>query len=254
MKVYFVGAGPGDPELLTVKAAHLLKSARCCIWAGSLVHPKILTLLPEGAEVHDSSGMTLEEIVAVMQEASRRGVDVIRLHTGEPALYGAIAEQMDTLDRLGISYEMVPGISAFQAAAATLQIELTVPEVAQAVILARAAGRTPVPEAHKLERLAACRATLCLFLSVGMLAKITRALARHYGSDCPAAVVYHASRPDEKIVRGTLSDIAAKVTKAKIKQTAMVLVGHALVRPLKHASQLYNRAFSHGYRQGSEEG
>ncbi len=250
MKVYFVGAGPGDPELLTVKARRLLRQANCCIWAGSLVNPELLKLLPDGAEVHDSAGMDLGEIITVIRAAADRDTDVVRLHTGDPSIYGAIAEQMDALDELKIDYEVIPGVSSFQAAAAALKTELTAPEISQTITLTRIAGRTPVPDEQDIERLAATRATLCLFLSVGRMDEVAEKLARHYGAGCPAAVVYRASWPDEKIVRGTLADIAEKVQAANITRTAMVLVGHALARPLSKASRLYAQDFSHGYRKG----
>lgn len=251
MNVYFVGAGPGDPGLLTVRAKELLEACTCCIWAGSLVNPALLSIVPGDAEIHDSAGMNLEEIIAVIKRTVDDGRDVVRLHTGEPAIFGAIGEQMDALDELGISYEVIPGISSFQAAAAALQIELTAPEISQTVILGRTAGRTPVPESQSLENLARTRSTLCLFLSVGKMREIAGELAAHYGDDCPAAVVYHASWPDQQVIRGTLSDIAEKVETAGIKKTAQVLVGHALARPFSHASLLYASHFSHGYREGS---
>lgn len=250
MKVYFVGAGPGDPELLTVKAQRLLRAGKCCIYAGSLINPQLLDLLPDESERYDSAGMNLDEIVAVIEKAAANGIDVIRLHTGEPSLYGAIAEQMDELDRLKIDYEVVPGISSFQAAAASLRVELTAPEISQTVTLSRIAGRTPVPKGQELDQLAATRATLCLFLSVGKMGEVADTLAEHYGPDCPAAVVFHASWPDEQAIRGTLADIGSKVESAGITRTAMILVGHALARPLPHASRLYDRHFTHGYRQG----
>ncbi len=253
MKVYFVGAGPGDPELLTVKAQRLLSSVRCCIWAGSLVNPALLELLPENSEVHDSAGMDLGQIIDVINNASERDIDVIRLHTGDPSIYGAIGEQMDELDRLGIAYEIVPGISSFQATAAALNVELTAPEVSQTVILTRVAGRTPVPQGQQLEQLAQSRSTLCLFLSVSQIEKLAVTLAETYGDQCPASVVYRASWPDQKIVSGTLADIALKVTEAGINRTAMIIVGHALARPFSKASKLYDRSFTHGYREGKSE-
>jgi precorrin-4/cobalt-precorrin-4 C11-methyltransferase len=250
MKVYFVGAGPGDPELLTVKAARLLRSARCCVYAGSLINPEALALLPPDAARHDSSRMTLGEIVAVFERARRENTDVVRLHTGEPAIYGAIGEQMDALDRLGIAYEIVPGISSFQAAAAALKAQLTAPEVAQTVILTRTAGRTPMPPGEDLSRLAASRATLCIFLSSDVVADVVAVLVPHYGRDCPAAGVYHASWPDERVVRGTLETIAADMKAAGIARSAIILVGRALARPLPHASRLYGADFTHRYREG----
>jgi precorrin-4/cobalt-precorrin-4 C11-methyltransferase len=254
MKVLFVGAGPGDPELLTVKARRLLEHAALCVYAGSLVSPAVLGLLPPSAERHDSARMCLEEIVDLFRRANARGVDVVRLHTGEPALYGAIGEQMDACDRLGIAYEVVPGVSAFQAAAAALRVELTAPEIAQTVILTRTAGRTPMPAAEQLAVLAQSRATLCVFLSAPQVAKLAGELAGFYGPDCPAAVVYHASWPDETMLRGTLGDIAGRIAAEDrpqaLRRTAMFLVGYALARPLPHASRLYNKAFEHGYRSG----
>jgi precorrin-4/cobalt-precorrin-4 C11-methyltransferase len=249
MKVFFVGAGPGDPELLTIKADRLLRSCRCCIYAGSLVSPGVVDLLPEGAERHDSASMSLDEIVSVFREAHSREIDVVRLHSGDPSIYGAIREQMNELDRLGIGYEVVPGISSFQAAAAALQTELTAPEVAQTIILTRTSGRTPLPPEQELDRLAQTQATLCIFLSTGQIEKVTRTLAQYYGEDCPAAVVYRASWPEQKIIEGTLDDIAAKTISEGIKRTAMIIVGRALSRDIP-ASKLYDQGFSHGYRVG----
>jgi precorrin-4/cobalt-precorrin-4 C11-methyltransferase len=251
MKVYFVGAGPGDPELMTVKAARMLASCRCCIYAGSLVSPGVLALLPDGAEKHDSAALTLKEIITLCRSASEQGVDVIRLHSGDPSIYGAIREQMNELDRLGISYEVVPGVSSFQAAAAALKTELTAPEVAQTIILTRAAGRTPLPPEQELERLAESHATLCIFLSVDRVHELSQTLARHYGPDCPAAVVCRASWPDQQILRGTLQDIADQVTAKKITKTAMILVGQALTRDIP-VSRLYHTEFSHEYRKAAK--
>lgn len=247
MKVYFVGAGPGDPELLTRKAEKLLRHCRCCIWAGSLVNPAILDLLPADAARHDSSGMTLDGIIAVITDCRGRGQDVVRLHTGEPALFGAIGEQMARLDKLGIAYEVVPGISAFQAAAAALKCELTAPELAQTVCLTRAPGRTPVPAAHTLEKIAPLQATMCIFLSTDRMAEVAGALTPHYGADCPVALVWHASWPDEIIVRGTLADIAARARAAGLTRTGLIVVGRALAGTPAE-SRLYAADFKHGYR------
>jgi precorrin-4/cobalt-precorrin-4 C11-methyltransferase len=250
MKVFFVGAGPGDPELLTVKAQRLLLGARLCIYAGSLVNPDLLRLLPAEAVRYDSAGLSLDEIMVVCRKARDEDIDVVRLHTGEPSIYGAIGEQMDALDVLGIDYEMVPGISAFQASAATLRIELTAPEIAQTVILTRTAGRTPMPPEEDLAYLARSRATLCIFLSTDKVIEMTAILREHYGSECPTALVYHASWPDEQVLRGTLADIGEKVRAAGIQRTALFLVGYALARPLPHASKLYDKTFAHGFRKG----
>ncbi len=251
MKVYFVGAGPGDPELLTVKAQRLLAQARLCIYAGSLVNPDLLGLLPANCQRHDSARLNLDEIVAMFQQARAQDLDVIRLHTGEPAIYGAIGEQMDALDQLGIAYEIVPGISAFQAAAATLRVELTAPEIAQTIILTRVPGRTPMPASEDLTRLAQSRATLCIYLSTEKVGALSGTLAEQYGADCPAALVYHASWPDEKVIRGTLADIAGKIAAEQITRTAIFLVGYALARPAPHVSKLYDKDFAHGYRRST---
>jgi precorrin-4/cobalt-precorrin-4 C11-methyltransferase len=251
MRVYFVGAGPGDPELLTVKARRLLEQAAWCIYAGSLINPALLDLLPATAKREDSAAMSLDDQVSRFREAHAAGIDVVRLHTGEPSIYGAIGEQMDALDALGIDYEVVPGISAFQAAAAALRVELTAPEVSQTVILSRAPGRTPMPATESLDALAAPRASLCLFLSIDKAGDVAARLAAHYGADCPAAVVYHASWPDEVVVRGTLADIGQKTAAAAITRTGMLMVGRALARPQTHVSKLYDRNFTHGYREGT---
>jgi len=250
MKVFFVGAGPGDPELLTVKAERLLRKCRCCIYAGSLVSPGVIDLLPEWAEKFDSASLSLREIVSIFRKAQEGGIDVVRLHSGDPAIYGAIREQMNELDRLGIDYEVVPGISSFQAAAAVLQTELTAPEVAQTIILTRTSGRTPLPKEQELDRLAQTQATLCIFLSTGQIETVVKTLAQYYGGDCPAAVVYRASWPEQKIIDGTLDDIAAKTISEGIKRTAMIIVGRALSRDIP-ASKLYDQGFTHGYRVGS---
>jgi len=249
MMVHFVGAGPGDPELLTRKAERLLREARICVFAGSLVSPGVLALIAPGAERYDSAGMTLPETVAVYLQAQERGVDVVRLHSGEPALYGAIAEQMDELDRLGIAYDVVPGISSFQAAAAILQTELTAPEVAQTVILTRSSGRTPLPAEQELGQLARSHATLCIFLSTGHVEKIVSALLPEYGAECPAAVVYRASWPDQQVIRTRLAELAASVQAAGWRNTAMIVVGEALARSSRR-SRLYDPAFAHGFRGG----
>jgi precorrin-4/cobalt-precorrin-4 C11-methyltransferase len=248
MKVIFVGAGPGNPELLTVQAHRLLSNCQICIYAGSLVAPEVVALVPAGADLYDSAGMTLEEMEEVFCQAQQRNIDLIRLHTGDPSIYGAIREQMNILDRLGIDYEVVPGISSFQAAAAALKTELTAPEIAQTIILSRTSGRTPMPEAQELEHLARTQSTLCLFLSVHKMAEVATELAGWYGEECPAAVVFHASWPDEVVISGTLADIAAQVEAAAIKKTAMIIVGPALARDIP-VSKLYHRHFSHGYRQ-----
>lgn len=244
-----MGSGPGDPDLLTIRAHRLLRECRICIYAGSLVNPAILNLIPGTAERYDSAGMTLPRIVDAFREAHRKGADVVRLHSGDPSLYGAIREQMNALGRLGIEYEVVPGVSSFQAAAAALKAELTVPEAAQTVILTRGSGRTPVPADQDLSVLGRTGATLCLFLSAGRIRDIAETLARHRGEGCPAAVVYRATWPDQAIVRGTLADIAGKTETAGVGRTAMVIVGEALSQEAP-SSKLYAPGFSHGFREG----
>jgi len=251
MKVYFVGAGPGDPDLLTVKAARLLRNCRICIYAGSLVSDQVLSLLPKEAERHDSALLDLDEITRLFSDARDRDIDVVRLHSGDPSIYGAIGEQMNELDQLGIDYEVVPGISSFQAAAAALRTELTAPEVAQTVILTRTSGRTPLPPEQELEMLARTKATLCIFLSAHKIQEISKVLTEHYGAECPVAVIHRVSWPDQEIITGTLADIADKASAANIRKTAIVIVGHALGREIS-SSKLYDPAFSHEYRVGKQ--
>jgi len=251
MKVYFVGAGPGDPELMTIKAERLLRNCRICIYAGSLISPEVLALLPDGAERHDSAGLDLEEIGRLFQDAHSRDIDLVRLHSGDPSIFGAIREQMNLLDEWGIDYEVVPGVSSFQAAAAALRVELTAPEVAQTIILTRTSGRTPMPPEQELDVLALAHATLCIFLSAHKLTEVAEKLAEHYGAQCPVAVVHRASWPDQQIFRGTLADIADKTRKAEINKTAMIIVGPAL-SPDIPVSKLYDPAFSHEYRIGKK--
>lgn len=247
MRVFFVGAGPGDPGLLTVRAQSLLKECRMCIYAGSLINPEVLTLLPPQCEKHDSAKLDLPEIVALFRDARDKDIDVVRLHSGDPSIYGATREQMNELDGLGIPYEVVPGVSAFQAAAAALQTELTAPEVAQTIILTRTSGRTPMPPEQDLAALARTRATLCIFLSAHKLREVASTLAEHYGADCPAAFVYKVSWPDQRIVRGTLGNIAEIADAADMRKSAIIVVGPALSRDIP-ASKLYDATFSHAYR------
>jgi precorrin-4/cobalt-precorrin-4 C11-methyltransferase len=247
MMVYLVGAGPGDPDLLTRKGFRLIRSTRCCIYAGSLVGQGVLDLIPKKAERHDSAVLSLEQIVGIVKEARDRNLDVLRLHSGDPSIYGAMSEQINAFHQLGVGCQVVPGVSSFQASAAALQVELTAPEVAQTIILTRASGRTPLPESQELARLAPSRATLCLFLSVQKIESIALTLREYYGPRCPAAVVHRASLPDERIITGNLEDIAEKTIKENINKTAMILVGEALAKEAP-ASKLYDRDFSHGYR------
>ncbi|WP_417914856.1 precorrin-4 C(11)-methyltransferase [Candidatus Electronema sp. JM] len=245
--VIFLGAGPGDPELLTLKGRRLLDEADVIVYAGSLVNPALLAGVQ--AEIHDSAGMTLDEVLAVLIAAQRGGKKAVRLHTGDPALYGAIREQMQRLDLEGIGYEVVPGVSSAFAAAAALKAELTVPEITQTVIFTRIGGRTAVPEAESLRRLAAVRASMCIFLSAGMMEQVAAELmAGGCPPETPAAVVEKASWPEQRVVRGTLADIAGKAQAAGIRKTAMIVVGQALSDEETAASRLYDAGFSHEYR------
>jgi precorrin-4/cobalt-precorrin-4 C11-methyltransferase len=248
MRVYIIGAGPGDPGLLTLRAAELIARCPVILYTGSLVPREVLSHAPPGADLRDSSGMTLDEIMEVIAAARDRDEDVARVHTGDPSIFGSTAEQMRRMDALGIPYEIVPGVSSFTAAAAALGRELTLPELSQTVILTRAEGRTPMPEA--LEELAAHRATMALFLSIALVDKVSRALIPSYGPDCPVAVVHKASCPDQKIVTGTLSDIRDKVRAAGITSQAMILVGPVLTASDFANSRLYDPDFTHRFRKG----
>lgn len=251
--VHFVGAGPGDPELLTLKGKRLLEEADVIIYAGSLVNPRLLDYGKKEAEIHNSASMTLEQVLEVMDRAEKEGKTTVRLHTGDPSVYGAHREQMDALDRLGIAYDVTPGVSSFLAAAASLQKEYTLPGVSQTVILTRRAGRTDVPRGEELKSLAAHRASMVIFLSVGQMEEVAEELAPAYGWETPAAVVYRASWEDEKIVRGTLRNIGEKVRRAGITKTALIAVGDFLGDDYE-LSRLYDKAFTHGFRRGTENG
>ena len=249
--IAFVGAGPGDPELITVKGARLLGAADLVVHAGSLVHPDVLRHCRPSAELVDSAPLDLQAITAAMVEAWLAGRTVVRLHSGDSSIYGATAEQTLLLDRAKVPWEIVPGVSSFQAAAARLGVELTLPGVSQSVILTRAEGRsTPMPPGETLEKLGASRATLCLFLSATLAGKIERDLVPHYGADCPVAVVIRASWPDEVILRCTLDSLAATLKDAKVTKTAMIIVGRVLLKD-GEASKLYDKAFTHSYRRGA---
>ncbi len=251
MTVHFIGAGPGAADLLTIRAARIISRCPVVLYAGSLVPEGVLEHAPEDARVLDTASMTLEEIVAEMERAHAAGLDVARIHSGDPSIYGAISEQMAALDERGIPYEVIPGVPAFAAAAAALKIELTRPGTSQTVILTRLSGKaTPVPERERLEELAKSGATLALHLSVRRLREIARICIPHYGADCPVAVVYRASWPDEKIITGTLSDIAEKVRAAKITRTALVLVGRVMEGNTGDRSGLYHPAHAHLLRPG----
>ena len=248
-QVYFVGAGPGDPDLITVKGQKLLSEADVVIYAGSLVNPAILAITPPGCEIHNSASMTLDEVIGVMKAAVSQGKKVIRLHTGDPSIYGAIQEQIDLLNKLEISWQVVPGVSSFLAAAAALGQEYTLPGVSQTVIITRMEGRTAVPEKEQIRSLAAHQTTMCIFLSVHMFGELVQELLDGgYQADTPVAVVEKASWPEQRIFRGTLTTIADQLVAAGVSRTAMVIVGDVLAREFEQ-SRLYAPEFGHMFRE-----
>lgn len=252
MRVYIIGAGPGDPQLLTLRAAELIRRCPVVLYTGSLVPREVLSEASPGARVLDSAGMTLDDIMAIIEQAQADDEDVARVHTGDPVIYGSTAEQMRRMTALGIEYEIVPGVSSFTAAAAALGRELTLPELSQTIVLTRAEGRTPMPEREQLAELAQHQCTMALFLSITLLAKVARELTPSYGADCPVAVVHKASCPDQKIVLGTLSDIHEKTKAAKIRSQAIVLVGRVLTAEDFADSRLYDPNFSHRLRKAEK--
>lgn len=250
MTVYFIGAGPGDPELLTLKAQRLIGQCPVCLYAGSLVPPEVVAGAPEGARVMDTAAMTLEQTHAEIVAAHARGEDVARVHSGDPSLYGAIAEQIRKLKADAIPYQIVPGVPAYAAAAAALGQELTIPEIAQSVVLTRMSMQsTAMPPGETLENFARTGATLAIHLAVRNLREIERQLTPHYGADCPVVVAYRVGWPDQLLIRGTLADIRMKVRAEKITRTALILVGPALgeVRDFRD-SALYDPAKPHVLR------
>lgn len=250
MTVYFIGAGPGDPELLTKKAERVIGQCPVCLYAGSLVPPEVVACAPVGARLRDTAPMTLDETHAEIVAAHRRGEDVARVHSGDPSLYGAIAEQIRRLRAEGIAYEIVPGVPAYAAAAAALGQELTVPEVGQSIVLTRVSMKsTAMPAGETLENFARTGTTLAIHLGVRNLREIERVLTPHYGADCPVVVAYRVGWPDQFFIRGTLSDIHAKVRAEKITRTALILVGPVLgeVRDFTE-SALYDPSMPHVLR------
>ena len=243
MTVHFIGAGPGAADLITVRAQRLISSSPVCLYAGALVPGEVLAHAPPGARLIDTQHLELEQIIAEMRGAHERGEDVARLHSGEISIYSAAAEQMRALDQLGIPWDVTPGVPAFAAAAAALRRELTVPGVAQTVILARYGRRSsPIPVGEELSSLARHRATLVIHLGVQAIEEIAAELMPHYGAACPAAVVARASWPDELVLRGTLATIAQQVRRAGIRRTATILVGQALAAEGFRDSHLYSSA------------
>lgn len=250
--VHFVGAGPGAPDLITLRGAQLLKSADVVIYAGSLVNPELLELCPPQVKIYNSAVMDLEAVLAVMEQAEAAGLTTVRLHTGDASLYGAIREQMDALAAKGIDYDVTPGVSSFCAAAAALGAEFTLPGVSQSLIVSRMAGRTPVPEREQLAALAEHGASMVLFLSAGLLPQLQEELLRGaYTPDTPAALVFKASWPDEKQVRCTVGTLAQAGRENQITKTALVLVGDFLGKEYER-SKLYDPAFSTGFRQSAD--
>lgn len=250
--IYFIGAGPGAPDLITVRGAELLRRAGMIVYAGSLVNPALLDYAPEGCEIHDSASLTLDEVMERLLDGHRRGLLTMRLHTGDPSLYGAIREQMDRLRDAGVPFEVVPGVSSFCAAAAVIPAEYTLPGVSQTVIISRMEGRTPVPERESIRSLAAHRASMVLFLSAGMLEGLCAELtAGGYPPETPAALVYRASWPEERVLRGTLADLPSLAREAGISRQALVMVGDFLGDEYA-LSKLYDSGFSHGYRKSRE--
>ena len=250
MTVHFIGAGPGAPDLITLRGMRLIERCPVCLYAGSLVPREIVAAAPKGAMVIDTAPLHLDQIIEVMREAHAKGEDVARVHSGDPSLYGAIAEQMRRLDALAIPYDVTPGVPAFAAAAAALRTELTLPEASQSVILTRTAVRaSAMPESESLAALGASGATLAIHLSVNNLARVVRELAPHYGPDCPIVVAYRVSWPDERLLRGTLATIRDRVKEAGITRTALILVGRVLAEGAAAAeSRLYAADHSHVLR------
>ncbi|TCW32076.1 cobalt-precorrin 4 C11-methyltransferase [Thermohydrogenium kirishiense] len=246
--VYFIGAGPGDPELITLKGMKIIQACDVVIYAGSLVNKEILKYAKPKAEVYDSATMNLDEIIRLIVKSHKDGKDVARIHTGDPAIYGAIHEQIVRLEKENIDYEIIPGVSSFLAAASVLKKELTIPEITQTVIITRIGGRTVVPKEQELKDLSRHGATMAIFLSVQEIDRVVSELKKGYQENTPVAVVYKATWEDQVIVKGTLNDISQKVKSKGINKTAMILVGDFL-KDIKTYSKLYDKEFSHSFRK-----
>ncbi|MGY2050167.1 precorrin-4 C(11)-methyltransferase [Methylobacterium sp. JK268] len=254
MTIHFIGAGPGAPDLITVRGRDLIARCPVCLYAGSIVAPEILSWCPPGTRRVDTAPLDLDAILAEMRAAHAAGQDVARLHSGDLSVYSAVAEQIRRLDALGIPSTLTPGVPAFAAAAAALGRELTVPEVAQTVVLTRTSGRaSAMPEAERLDAFARTGATLAIHLSIHVIDGVAATLVPHYGADCPAAVVFRASWPDERILRGTLADIAAQVAAAGLERTALILVGRALGAGDFRESALYAAGYDRRFRPRSPD-
>jgi len=249
--IHFVGAGCGAPDLITVRGARLLSEADVVIYAGSLVNPALLDYTKPGCEIHDSAYMTLEEVLDVMKKAEAAGKTTVRLHTGDPSIYGAVREQFDVLERLGICYDVCPGVSAFCGAAASLKAEYTLPDVSQTVIITRMEGRTPVPEREKIRSLASHGSTMILFLSTGLLKDLQAELiAGGYAPDSPAAIVYKASWPEERIFRCSVGELCETAAKNGVTKTALIVVG-GFLGDTYDRSKLYDPGFATEFREAS---
>lgn len=246
-KIYFIGAGPGDPKLMTLRGKELVEEADILIYAGSLVNKEVMQWRKDDAIIHNSASMTLDEVIDVMKDGIDNNKKVIRIHTGDPSIYGAIREQIDRLETLEIDSEVIPGVSSFVASAAAIKKEFTLPSVSQTVICTRMEGRTKVPELEKLELLASHKTSMAIFLSVQMIDKVVDQLLTHYRKDTPIAVIQRATWEDQKVVLGTLENIANKVKKENITKTAQILVGDFLGNQYE-LSKLYDKTFSHEYR------
>lgn len=250
--VHFVGAGSGAPDLITVRGQRLLAEADVIIYAGSLVNPALLDCKKDGCRVYDSAKMTLEEVTDVMREAEKKGLTTVRLHTGDPCIYGAIREQMDILEAEGIPYDSTPGVSAFCGAASALDMEYTLPGISQSVIITRMAGRTPMPEKESIESFAAHGATMVIFLSTGMLEKLSaRLIEGGYAPDTPAAIVYKATWPDEEKYICTVETLAQTAAKHGITKTALIIVGGAVAQSGYERSKLYDPGFATEFRDAA---
>jgi precorrin-4/cobalt-precorrin-4 C11-methyltransferase len=253
-KVVFVGAGPGDPELITLKGKKNLEKADVVIYAGSLLNPEILKYAKPGVELYDSAGMNLKEVLKVMVDGVKEGKLVARVHDGDPSFFGAITEQMDFLEKEKITYEVIPGVSCLQGGAAALKRELTLPNVSQSVVITRPEGRTPVPESERIRELAKHGTTMVIFLGIQQVDRVIRELVEgERPQDTPVAVVFKATWKDQKIVRGTLGDIVGKVREAGITRTALIFVGEVLKPKSYDLSKLYDPKFTHGYRKGESD-
>ncbi|MDO4301191.1 MAG: precorrin-4 C(11)-methyltransferase [Clostridia bacterium] len=248
--INFVGAGPGAKDLITLRGKKLLEKADIIIYAGSLVNPQILNYAKDNCEIYNSAKMTLEEVIDVMVNGEKNNKSVVRLHTGDPSIYGAIKEQMDILDKYNISYDVCPGVSSLFGAAAALKAEYTLPDVSQTVIITRMAGRTSVPEKEEISLLASHNATMVIFLSAGMLEELSKRLIKGgYHADTPAAIVYKATWEDEKVIRTTVEKLSESAKENNIKKTALITVGHFLCSDYER-SKLYDPSFTHEFRKG----